>query len=149
AAFAAQSAETRERLRLVLAGAASPQALAAVEALVASEPGIRVELIPNVPEERKRELLRTGLFFCSPSRFGGWGIAALEANAAGKPVLVTRADGCLDSIKDGFSGVMIPVGDEKSLMSALGKLIQDAALRAELGRNARIWASRFTWDEIA
>src|SRR5690606_34937048 len=48
-AFAALSPETRGRLRLVLAGAASPQALASVESLAASEPGIRVELIPNVP----------------------------------------------------------------------------------------------------
>lgn len=149
AAFAAQSPETRARLRLVLAGAASPQALASVEALAASEPGIRVELIPNVPEDRKRELLRTCLFFCSPSRFEGWGIAALEANAAGKPVLATRADGFLDSIKDGYSGILVPVDGTEALIAAMRDLIADASLRQRLGENARKWASRFTWEGVA
>lgn len=141
------------RVRLVLAGAASPKALAAVEALAGtnaqgSAHG-RIELIPNVPDARKRELLRTCMFFCSPSRFEGWGIAALEANAAGKAVLVTRADGFLDSIKDGYSGIMVDVDDAPALGAGLERLIEDADLRRRLGTGAREWASRFTWDGIA
>lgn len=141
------------RVRLVLAGAASPKALAAVETLAGNrdQGGAqgRIELIPNVPEARKRELLRTCLFFCSPSRFEGWGIAALEANAAGKAVLVTRADGFLDSIKDGYSGIMVDVDDAPALAAGLERLIEDADLRRRLGADAREWASRFTWDGIA
>jgi glycosyltransferase involved in cell wall biosynthesis len=103
----------------------------------------------NITEATKREILRKCLFFCSPSRFEGWGIAALEANAAGKPVLVSRADGFLDSIKDGFSGIMVPVEDAPALSAALKKMLGDADLRGRLGANARIWASRFTWESIA
>lgn len=134
---------------LVLAGAASEKALAAVESLIPPGSGGCIRLVPNVPEPEKRELLRTCLFFCSPSRFEGWGIAALEANAAGKPVLVSRADGFLDSIKEGFSGLMVPVEDEAALVVGLENLIRDGALRKELGRNAKAWATRFTWEEIA
>ncbi|MDB5105069.1 MAG: glycosyl transferase group 1 [Fibrobacteres bacterium] len=149
AAFAGLDPSVRGDTILVLAGAASPEALAAVRKLVPRDLEERIRLAPNVPDAEKREMLRTCLFFCSPSRFEGWGIAALEANASGKAVLVTRADGFLDSIKEGYSGLMVPVADGQALVVSLGRLIEDGALRRELGRNARQWASRFTWDGIA
>jgi glycosyltransferase involved in cell wall biosynthesis len=149
AAFVDLKPGIRGKTRLVLAGAASPQALAAVEKLLPQgEPGL-VELRPNVSESEKRELLRTCLFFCSPSRFEGWGIAALEANAAGKPVLVTRADGFLDSIKEDYSGIMVPIEDRNALSAAMERLLGDGDMRRRMGENAREWASRFTWDGIA
>ncbi|MEO7425107.1 MAG: glycosyltransferase family 4 protein [Fibrobacteria bacterium] len=147
AAFSGLPPEIRGHTRLVIAGAASPQARAAVEKLLPADSPI--ELMTNITEATKREILRTCLFFCSPSRFEGWGIAALEANAAGKPVLVSRADGFLDSIKDGFSGIMVPVEDAAALSAGLRQMLSDAALRDLLGANARIWASRFTWEGIA
>jgi glycosyltransferase involved in cell wall biosynthesis len=149
AAFGKLRPEVRGGMALVLAGAASPEALAAVRKLVPAGEEGRVKLVPNVPEAEKRELLRTCLFFCSPSRFEGWGIAALEANASGKPVLVSRADGFLDSIKEGYSGIMVPVEDEAALVVALERLIGNGDLRRELGGNARDWAKRFAWDDIA
>jgi glycosyltransferase involved in cell wall biosynthesis len=148
-AFAALPHGTRGQIKLVLAGAASPQALAAVEKLAAEAPGCPIELIPNVPEDRKRELLRTCLFFVSPSRFEGWGIAALEANAAGKAVLATRADGFRDSLKDGYSALLVPVDDGQALGEGLARLILDEDLRKRLAGNAREWAARFSWDGIA
>lgn len=149
AAFAALEPTVRGDLRLVLAGAASPEALAAVAKLAADAPGAPIELVPNVPDDRKRELLRTCLFFCSPSRFEGWGIAALEANAAGKAVLATRADGFLDSLKDGFAAKLVPVDDAEALLAGMREFIEDAGMRRRLEGNAREWASRFTWDGVA
>lgn len=149
AAFASLPPEARGGLRLVLAGAASPQALAAVEKLAAGAPGLPIELIPNVPEARKRELLRDCLFFVSPSRFEGWGIAALEANAAGKAVLATQADGFRDSLKDGYSALLMPVDDPGAFAEGMRTLIEDEALRNRLAANAREWAARFSWEGIA
>jgi glycosyltransferase involved in cell wall biosynthesis len=148
-AYRGMRSDLRGRTRLILAGAASPKALAAVEKLAAEAPDAGIELIPNVPEAKKNELLRRCLFFCSPSRFEGWGIAALEANAAGKPVLVTRTDGFLESIKDGYSGIMVPIDDAPELIRGMETLITDPELRRRLGADARVWAARFTWDGIA
>ncbi len=155
AAFAALHPGERGSLRLIFAGAASPQALAAVQELAAgaiaadANAGLRIELEPNVAEARKRELLRTCLFFVSPSRFEGWGIAALEANAAGKAVLATRADGFLDSLKDGYAALLVPVDDADALLKGMRDLIADATLRRKLAGNGRDWAARFTWEGIA
>jgi glycosyltransferase involved in cell wall biosynthesis len=123
--------------------------LAAVEKLAAGAPGLPIELNPNVAEARKRELLRTCLFFVSPSRFEGWGIAALEANAAGKAVLATRADGFRDSLKEDYSALLVPVDDPEALREGLRILIEDAGLRNRLAANARDWAARFSWEGIA
>ena len=148
-AFSSLPKDLRKDLRLVLAGAASPEAVAAVEKLVADAPGCRIDLIPNVAEPLKRELLRTCLFFCSPSRFEGWGIAALEANASGKAVLATQADGFLDSLKDGFSALLVPVNDAEALLAGMRALIEDSGLRRKLAGNAREWAARFAWEGVA
>jgi glycogen synthase len=134
--------------RLILAGAASPQAREAVLRLIPSEIAGRVELKPNVSDSEKRALLSGCLFFASPSRFEGFGIAALEANAAGKPVLVTDTDGFRDSVKKDVSALVVPVGDAQALAAGLKALIGDASLRKRLGEGGREWARGFSWDAI-
>jgi glycosyltransferase involved in cell wall biosynthesis len=71
-------------VRLVLAGRGAAHAIADLERR-AREGGIagRVELRPNIDEGEKRRLLSSCLLFCTPSRFEGFGIAVLEANARG------------------------------------------------------------------
>lgn len=135
--------------RLVLAGAASPQALEAVRRLIPAECADRVELLPNVSEAEKRRLLSTCLFFCSPSRFEGFGIAALEANAAGKAVLATDTDGFRASVKKDETALIAPVGDRQALKAGMRALIGDAGLRRRLGEGGREWARGFDWDAIA
>jgi glycosyltransferase involved in cell wall biosynthesis len=136
-------------LRLVLAGAAAPETLAAVRGLVPPGWDSRITLKPNVGEAEKRALLAGCLFFASPSRFEGFGIAALEANAAGKAVLASDADGFRDSLKGGETALLAPVGDQAALRENLRRLLTDAALRARLGAAGREWARGFDWDAIA
>jgi glycosyltransferase involved in cell wall biosynthesis len=137
------------QVRLVLAGGASPEALAAVQRLIPPSLDGCVELRPNVSETEKRGLLASCLFFTSPSRFEGFGIAALEANAAGKAVLVTDADGFGASVKRDETALVVPVGDAAALRAGLRTLLGDASLRNRLGRAGREWAKGFDWDAIA
>ncbi len=137
-------------MRLILAGRSSPATQAEVIGLVeAQKLGSQVEVLTNISDDKKKELLSSCLFFCSPSRFEGWGIAALEANAAGKAVLVTETDGFLDSIARDKSGLFIPVENEEALVQGLKMFMDDAELRHALGRGGREWARTFTWESIA
>ncbi len=63
--------------------------------------------------------------------------ALLEAMALEVPVVATRIAGIPRLIRDGENGLLVEPGDEKSLAAALSRLLEDAALRAELGRTAR------------
>lgn len=72
-----------------------------------------------------------------PSRREGYGMAAREAMAHGRPVVATAVGGLLDAVQDGVTGVLVPPGDVASLRSALERLLADEALRGRLGAAAR------------
>lgn len=136
-------------VKLVLAGRGTDDDAHALEELVPSalRTGLRVER--DVSEARKRELLSTCLFFASPSRFEGFGIAALEANAAGVAVLATDTEGFRDSLAFGETAWAVPVEDAAALEAGLLKLAEDETLRDALGRAGRERARAFSWDAIA
>jgi glycosyltransferase involved in cell wall biosynthesis len=65
-----------------------------------------------------------------------------EAMAAGTPVVTTPAGGSAEMVEDGKAGFVIPFGDDTALATAIGKLLDDAQLRARMGRYARSEAER-------
>jgi glycosyltransferase involved in cell wall biosynthesis len=102
-------------------------------------PSERVHVIddlgPNDP--RLIELFHRADAFALPSRAETFGIAAVEASAAGLPVVASRVGGLADIVVDGETGFVTPPGDAAALGSALGRLERDADLRQRLGDAAR------------
>ena len=134
---------------LVLAGRATQETLDRINGFIPASIKHRVHLEIDISESRKAELLASCLFFCSPSRFEGFGIAALESNAAGKAALVTDTDGFRDSLALGETALAVPVADSGALKTAMIRLIDDEPLRENLGRQGRNRARNFSWDSIA
>lgn len=60
----------------------------------------------------------------------------VEAMAAGRPVVATRVGGNVDAVREDATGFLVPVGDDAELAAALGRLLDDAALRSRLGAEA-------------
>jgi lipopolysaccharide/colanic/teichoic acid biosynthesis glycosyltransferase len=58
----------------------------------------------------------------------------LEAGAAGKPVVTTNATGAVDSVIDGETGFVVPVGDALSLASALAAILSDPVVADRMGK---------------
>jgi glycosyltransferase involved in cell wall biosynthesis len=88
-----------------------------------------------------------------PTHREGFGNVALEANAAGKPVVAARATGVVDSVIDGVTGILVPVGDVKALAGALELVLEDQSLAAALGaagreRVLREFRQETVWDAI-
>ncbi|HEY8518680.1 MAG TPA: glycosyltransferase family 4 protein [Gammaproteobacteria bacterium] len=80
-----------------------------------------------------------------PAEREGLGVAVLEAMSAGVPVVAAAAGGLVDVVEDGMSGLLFPPGDAAALGAALGRLVEDPALRARLGSRGRERvARRFT-----
>jgi glycosyltransferase involved in cell wall biosynthesis len=73
----------------------------------------------------------------APSRREGYGVAAREGMAYGRPVVATAVGGLLDAVEDGVTGLLVPPGDVGALRAALERLLGDAELRARLGAAAR------------
>ena len=72
-----------------------------------------------------------------PSRSEGFCLTAIEAGAAGLPVVASRIPGISEIVVDGETGLLCQVDDEGDFANALLKLISDAALRKRLGTAAR------------
>jgi glycosyltransferase involved in cell wall biosynthesis len=68
-----------------------------------------------------------------PSRHEGLGVAALEAMAAGRPVIASRTGGLAEVVVDGETGLLVPPEQAAPLATALDRLAADAALRARFG----------------
>jgi glycosyltransferase involved in cell wall biosynthesis len=72
------------------------------------------------------------------SRFGeGCPNAVLEAMAAGKAVVATRAGGIPEVVRDGETGLLVKPGDVDGLRAALARLAGDPALRRRMGEAGR------------
>jgi glycosyltransferase involved in cell wall biosynthesis len=98
------------------------------------------------PAELGRHYERAAVVAC-PSRREGYGVAAREAMAYGRPVVATAVGGLLDAVEDGVTGALVPPGDSVALRTALERLLADRELRDRLGRAARERVrERFTWD---
>jgi len=109
----------------------------------------RVEYLGRVEEQEKLELLRTCLFLAMPSRFEGWGITAVEANAAGKAVLGTQIRGLSEAVENNQTALLIEPERIDQLASAMDSLVEGEDLRRRLGRQGREWARKFSWESIA
>jgi glycosyltransferase involved in cell wall biosynthesis len=72
-----------------------------------------------------------------PTHREGFGNAVIEAHAAGKPVVAARSTGVVDSVIDGVTGILVPIGDAGALTDALERLLQDTNLAATLGSAGR------------
>ena len=74
---------------------------------------------------------------------------ALEAMAAGKPVVGSRVGGIPELVRDGENGLLVPEKDPAALAGALVLLAHDPALRARLGASGleEIRTER-SWDAV-
>ncbi len=72
----------------------------------------------------------------------GFGVVAIEAGAAGKPVVAYRATGVIDAVRDGVTGTVVPQGDRVALARALLLYLRDPRVRAQHGAANRERARR-------
>ncbi len=80
----------------------------------------------------------------------GFGIVAIEASAAGLPVVASRLQGIQEAVREGENGILLPWEDVDAFIRVLLDLIRDAEKRKELGeRGRRYTAEHFSWDRIA
>jgi glycosyltransferase involved in cell wall biosynthesis len=93
----------------------------------------RVEDIPG--------LLREADLVVVPSRWEGFGLVAVEAMAAGVPVVASAVDGLAEVVGD--AGVLVPPGCSASLADAVRRVLADSDMRDALVARGRTRATRF------
>ena len=100
------------------------------------------------PAELERHY-RAADVFAFPSTKEGFGLVALEALAAGLPVVATQLDVFETFLTDGQSALLTPAGDGEALGAALARLARDPALRARLVEAGGRVVASYGWDTAA
>jgi len=93
----------------------------------------RVDLPGWVGPDRVAELIATADILVLPSFIENLPLSIIEAMASGVAVVATPVGAVPDIVRDGETGLLVPVGDVDALQAALTRLINDPALRQRLG----------------
>lgn len=85
-----------------------------------------------------------------PSHYEPFGIVALEAAAAGTPLVTSTAGGLGEAVIDGMTGLSYPPGDVPALADAVRALLDSAAAAQQRATAARErLTSDFAWETVA
>jgi glycosyltransferase involved in cell wall biosynthesis len=136
--------------KLIIAGRGKESDLKKLRQMISeSEFKERIEIIVNIPNDRKKILFQSATFVCMPSRFEGWNIAAMEAAASYKATLGTNIHGLKDAIKENETGFLVAPENVDELAEKMKELIINPELRNKLGKNGHERAKQFTLEKIA
>lgn len=125
----------RGNWRLSVAG--DGPARAEVMALFAALPSGRVDWLGALGATEVAALLSRGTIFLWPGMGEAYGIAYLEAQAAGLPVVACRTAGVPDVVSDEAGGTLVEPGNAMALADAVAHLLAQPDEAARLGAAAR------------
>jgi glycosyltransferase involved in cell wall biosynthesis len=132
-----------EGWRLIVVG--DGQERRAVEAAL----GPRALLVGEQPPDAVAAFCAAADLYVWPAIGEAYGMALLEAQAAGLPVLAGNARGVPDVVLDGETGVLVPPDDPDAFAAALAGLLADPARRARLAEAARRHAATRDRRQVA
>jgi glycosyltransferase involved in cell wall biosynthesis len=116
---------------------------------VATEAGVsdQMEFAGFVPDELVYTILNSADAFVLPSRWESFSISALEAMAAGLPVIGTRVGGFAQWTGD--SAHLVAPEDPRELAAAIQRLKEDHDYRSSLATRGEALARKYDWRNIA
>ncbi len=110
---------------------------------LADECGVRLKLMAGIPEVDLRDLYRSAFATLYLAQGEPFGLASIEAQACGSPVIVASEGGLPETLVDGGTGWCV-ARDPKSAARALDDLL-DPDVRLAMVGQAPEWAAGFTW----
>lgn len=105
-------------------------------------------IFAGVTDEVEKYYLASDIF-AMPSRFDTFGLAVLEAMAAGLPVIITPRVGAKDLVEPGANGFILSGNPSVLEMTTALAALMEPEKRLQMGENNRQIALQHTWDTTA
>ncbi len=100
----------------------------------------------RIPHGDVPAFLRSLSMFVMPSRAESFGVAALEAQACGLPVVATNVGGLPEVVRAGETGILVPPNDPPALAEGVLTLLSDPQRQAAMGAAGAAWVrERYDW----
>lgn len=129
-------ASCRRNLKLLMVGPDEEGIYPEIER-IAQEVGGRLIRVGFTTQPER--YMRAADIFCLPSYREGFGSSVIEAAGCGIPAVASRIYGLTDAVKDGVTGILHSPADVVALANCLEKLVDDQALRLQMGLAARTY----------
>lgn len=139
-AYARLPEQIRRKAPFVLSGTSERLAQIAAECGISQQ----VRFLGFVPEIEKPSVYRLASVFVFISLFEGFGMPAIEAMAAGTPVLGSTRTSLPEVIGD--CGRMVDPFDLDAIAAEMQMLLEDEALRSSLVKRGYMRARQFSWN---
>ena len=105
-----------------------------------------VRFLPPRPPEELVSLYRAADVVAVPSYNESFGLVAMEAQAAGTPVVAARVGGLPIGVRDGETGVLVPGHGVNEWADALEGILLDDEGRVRMAKAAPAHAASFSWE---
>jgi glycogen(starch) synthase len=102
-----------------------------------------------ISEEDLVGILKSSDVVVVPSKFEPFGIIALEAMAAGAPVVVSKVGGLAEIVDDSVDGLEVEPNNPAAIAEATVRVLSDGALASRLAENGREKAKAYSWESAA
>lgn len=109
----------------------------------------KVKIKELMADDELRNMYSSASVFLLPTRMEGWGLAIMEAMAAGCPVVSSPVGGVTELVEDGCNGLLVAVGDVAGIADAVRHLLDDGGLSARLTSSAKETVKKYTWESAA
>ncbi len=136
------------KAKLLLAGKGSytEQLAALIQALGVED---RVQLLGFVSDQTRNEIYAVADVAIFPSRYEPFGIVALEAMAAGVPVVVGDVGGLSEVVAHEVTGLRV-ANDPQAIAHAILQILRDPEAAAARARRAQqVVRERYSWEAVA
>ncbi len=108
-----------------------------------------VFMVGPLSRDEVAQLMAVSDVFVLPSKIEAFGRVAVEAAAMGTPVVCPRAGGMVETIVDGFSGLMFRPEDEGDLTDAVLRLLRDRSLAEHISQSGIKATRKFSLETTA
>ena len=111
--------------------------------------GERLRFVGAVPHERLPLYYASADVLAVPSFYESFGLAAVEAMAAGVPVVASRVGGLAATVADGRTGYLVPWHCPEPFAERIELLLRNEPLRRSMGEAASRAMRRYAWGAVA
>ena len=108
----------------------------------------KVKFLGFIDHSKIPNVLNTFSVYVAVSIEESFGVAVVEAEACGVPVVVSNIGGLTEVVKDGETGFIVPPKEPKATAEAIERILLDEKLRQKLSINARKFIlEKYDWKE--